>query len=357
MRGVTTNVYRAGGLAAAALVLGGWATTRVGYAVPLGSEEEYLWRTEAGATAPAPETKRLIIPGVQVGTDPFVNMLLKAPKASDGYFGYPLADWTAVTDRYLTPRGEDRVHGAIDLGLATFVHSPVYAACAGTVTVSSFSPNTTQDGYGNYVIIQCDSDWSTVYGHFSANLVTAGQKVTKGWPIGISGSTGNSTGEHLHFEIRYEGKQVDPEAYLDFGQPPYESPKDPNAPEVTPTPAASPTLDGSVTPTPTPADGGTDDHSIPSPTETPLGTPTPTGTTMPPSATGTPTPHGTETPTATGTPATATPTPHGTETATATPEETVAPPATPSPTATATPTPRDEAKPAVTPTVPAGQIG
>ena len=70
--------------------------------------------------------------------------------------------------------------------------------------------------YGYHVIVDCGDGWSTLYAHMSEILVTPGQRVSQGTQVGISGNTGFSTGEHLHFEIRYKGAPVNPANYLNF---------------------------------------------------------------------------------------------------------------------------------------------
>jgi murein DD-endopeptidase MepM/ murein hydrolase activator NlpD len=69
-------------------------------------------------------------------------------------------------------------------------------------------------GYGNYTCVDRGSGFATCYGHQSKILVRSGQVVTQGRLIGAVGSTGHSTGPHLHFEVRIGGKPVDPQAYL-----------------------------------------------------------------------------------------------------------------------------------------------
>ncbi|MYS20652.1 Peptidase family M23, partial [Streptomyces sp. DvalAA-14] len=90
--------------------------------------------------------------------------------------------------------------------------TPVHAVAAGTV----FSAGA--DGsYGNDVIIRHADGKYTLYAHLTEPLVSAGQTVTEGQEIGISGATGNVTGPHMHFEVRttpYYGSDIDPVAYL-----------------------------------------------------------------------------------------------------------------------------------------------
>jgi murein DD-endopeptidase MepM/ murein hydrolase activator NlpD len=93
--------------------------------------------------------------------------------------------------------------------------SPIYAADDGIVALVG----TTSTGYGTYVVIAHSGGLDTLYGHLSAALVKVGQLVNQGQPIGLEGSTGNSTGAHLHFELRINQKPVDPAPYLPAGPP------------------------------------------------------------------------------------------------------------------------------------------
>ncbi|MDX9975591.1 MAG: M23 family metallopeptidase [FCB group bacterium] len=71
-----------------------------------------------------------------------------------------------------------------------------------------------QSGYGKMVIVRHDDGLETVYGHGSKLLVRAGERVTEDTPLAEVGSTGRSTGSHLHFEVRKDGSAVDPVPYL-----------------------------------------------------------------------------------------------------------------------------------------------
>jgi len=93
--------------------------------------------------------------------------------------------------------------------------SPVYAADDGVVALVGSSSS----GYGNYVVIAHSGGLDTLYGHLATALVTVGQVVTQGQPVGLEGSTGNSTGPHVHFELRINQKPIDPTPYLPPGPP------------------------------------------------------------------------------------------------------------------------------------------
>ncbi len=100
-------------------------------------------------------------------------------------------------------------HNGIDV--AAPVGTPVYAAGAGTVISAGF-----KQGYGYIVLIDHGYGYTTAYAHLSTILVEAGQVVEKGGLIAEMGSTGNSTGPHLHFEIRYEGATFDPITMVNY---------------------------------------------------------------------------------------------------------------------------------------------
>jgi murein DD-endopeptidase MepM/ murein hydrolase activator NlpD len=100
-----------------------------------------------------------------------------------------------------------RLHAGIDIGVG--FGTPIRAAAAGTVIYSGWL-----GGYGNLVVIDHGSGLSTAYGHQQAVYVGQGAGVAQGDVIGEVGSTGNSTGPHLHFEVRVNGSPVDPLGYL-----------------------------------------------------------------------------------------------------------------------------------------------
>jgi murein DD-endopeptidase MepM/ murein hydrolase activator NlpD len=100
-----------------------------------------------------------------------------------------------------------RMHEGIDIGAA--YGSPIRAAASGTVIYCGW-----ESGYGNLTVIDHGGNLATAYGHQSSIAVTCGQQVTQGQVIGYVGSTGHSTGPHLHFEVRVNGSPVDPMGYL-----------------------------------------------------------------------------------------------------------------------------------------------
>ncbi|MCR5351196.1 MAG: peptidoglycan DD-metalloendopeptidase family protein [Bacteroidales bacterium] len=102
-----------------------------------------------------------------------------------------------------------RRHQGVDLPLKT--GAPVVAAFDGRVRVSSYSR-----GYGNLVVIRHENGLETYYGHLSKRSVSVGDWVHAGDQIGLGGSTGRSTGPHLHFETRYQGFAFDPQWIADF---------------------------------------------------------------------------------------------------------------------------------------------
>ncbi len=113
-----------------------------------------------------------------------------------------------IRSRYGPRRG--RAHQGVDLVLKT--GEPIYATFSGRVRISQYN----RGGYGNLVVIRHDNGLETYYGHLSERMVEPNQWVEAGQVIGLGGSTGRSTGPHLHFETRYYGQSFDPERLIDF---------------------------------------------------------------------------------------------------------------------------------------------
>jgi murein DD-endopeptidase MepM/ murein hydrolase activator NlpD len=103
--------------------------------------------------------------------------------------------------------GARSFHAGVDFGAPT--GSPIYAAESGTVYSAGW-----RGGYGNTIVIEHGGGLTTLYAHQSRFAVSAGQQVSRGQVIGYVGSTGQSTGPHLHFEVRVNGATRDPMGYL-----------------------------------------------------------------------------------------------------------------------------------------------
>lgn len=107
--------------------------------------------------------------------------------------------------------GDRRFHAGEDIGAPS--GTSILAADSGIATVIPDNGN----GYGNYIIINHGGGRTTLYAHMSGFAVSNGATVTQGQTIGYVGSTGNSTGPHLHFETRVNGATTDPKGYFSFG--------------------------------------------------------------------------------------------------------------------------------------------
>lgn len=100
-------------------------------------------------------------------------------------------------------------HGGLDIDAP--YGAPIYSAGAGTVTLADW-----YGGYGNAVMIALDNGFTTLFGHMSSIGVSAGDRVAPGQIVGLVGSTGNSTGPHLHYSIFLNGQPIDPAQFYGF---------------------------------------------------------------------------------------------------------------------------------------------
>ena len=131
----------------------------------------------------------------------------RAPGSAQPQDGPTLPNIWPLTERGFVTRGmhEDVEGGHPGLDIAVATDSYIRAAGGGTVV------DVGEDGvYGRFVVIDHGSGYSTLYGHASLHLVTLGQPVRARQVIALSGSTGRSTGPHLHFEVLVDGEYVDP---------------------------------------------------------------------------------------------------------------------------------------------------
>lgn len=140
--------------------------------------------------------------------------------------GSQAVDWTATTGGYIWPEsaskkitspmgsrntgipGASTNHKGVDIG-GVGTTTTVVAAKAGTVIISKYSSS-----YGNYVVISHGPGNTTLYAHMSSRSVKEGDVVSQGQVIGVTGSTGISSGPHLHYEIKEGGSRIDPRTYL-----------------------------------------------------------------------------------------------------------------------------------------------
>lgn len=134
------------------------------------------------------------------------ELVLDLANISDGEFVFPLAG-----GRLLSPYGRrnGRMHTGMDLKINR--RDTVVAAFDGIVRMAGWSR-----GYGNVIVVRHYNGLETVYAHNSKHFVHSGDRVSAGSPISITGETGRATTDHVHFEIRVNGKPIDPRLVIDF---------------------------------------------------------------------------------------------------------------------------------------------
>lgn len=130
---------------------------------------------------------------------------------SESGFAWPLPGYLTLTSKY----GWRTLYGRSEFHLGTDIPAPrgtpIQAAKTGKVTTS-----TSHYSYGNYVVVSHSDGTQTLYAHMSQRAVSVGQVVSQGEVIGYVGSTGNSTGNHLHFEVWVNGKRTNAENYFNL---------------------------------------------------------------------------------------------------------------------------------------------
>ena len=100
-----------------------------------------------------------------------------------------------------------RMHNGVDFGSG--MNAQVYSAADGRVKLAQYS-----NSFGNWIIVEHSNGYTSVYAHLNSFKVKKGDVVKKGELIGLTGSTGRSTGPHLHYEVRLNGTPINPEGYL-----------------------------------------------------------------------------------------------------------------------------------------------
>ncbi|MDE7225736.1 MAG: peptidoglycan DD-metalloendopeptidase family protein [Ruminococcus sp.] len=153
-------------------------------------------------------TKKPVVETIGIGTysaipDDPQTVYFGSPLVGTGEMGWPV-DGGWVSDSFIS----DRNHKGMDI--AASEGTEIYAAKEGWVVASGWNSG----GYGNMVMIEHEDGYSTLYAHMIMVYAAEGQYVTKGQLIGFVGNTGNSFGDHCHFEVRSQGICVDPSGFL-----------------------------------------------------------------------------------------------------------------------------------------------
>ena len=126
--------------------------------------------------------------------------------------GYPYSRYpqnTPVGNPVEGRISQDVHNGHVALDYSVVVGTPIKTTLDGVVKHVGYDP----DGYGNYIIVK-NGSYEVYFAHLSETGVSMGDSVRAGQVIGLSGNTGNSTGPHLHYEIRQSGRPIDPRKYL-----------------------------------------------------------------------------------------------------------------------------------------------
>ncbi|MBQ8606441.1 MAG: M23 family metallopeptidase [Clostridia bacterium] len=158
---------------------------------------------------PPPETQTLTLRSADTLKFEYLSKGLTEKFKTDSFCAFPLKNAVVTSEfggRTDPVTGAAAGHHGIDL--AAPEESEILCYSDGTVLSCDYD-----DIYGNCVLVQNDG-FQSFYAHLSTIFVKNGEKVRSGQPLGIIGSTGKSTGTHLHFEIREDGRAVDPAPYL-----------------------------------------------------------------------------------------------------------------------------------------------
>ncbi len=156
------------------------------------------WQKKAEQTQPQPQTASV--------TDPYDPLNMQQTEAG---FAFPLDEYKLSGKGKFVWR-KKRMHKGVDL-LAP-KSTPIRAIADGEVLFSGRSR-----GYGLRVTLSHSDGLTTIYAHNTKNLVSTGEKVKKGQVIALVGRTGRATGNHLHFEVRIDGEEINPLLYLTSG--------------------------------------------------------------------------------------------------------------------------------------------
>lgn len=146
------------------------------------------------------------------GTIVLANGLTATASSGQSSDFFP-AYWSTALRQYINYDG----HNGYDFGIS---YQPVLAAGSGTVSYAGWNGSSESDGYGQMILIDHHNGYVTLYGHLSQLGVKTGDRVSAGQEIGISGSTGRSTGPHLHFSVFHNCQVTDPYGWTGHGRDP-----------------------------------------------------------------------------------------------------------------------------------------
>ena len=180
----------------------------VSYETDISNKEEAIRQYEADIAA-----ENAVIAELERQVQEEMKLLnsANAPTYDGGMFKWPCPSYTRISDEFgwrIHPTlGIEKFHNGIDMAAPS--GSPILAAYDGVVVASAYNSS-----MGNYIMINHGGGLYTIYMHASALYVSAGQTVSMGDKIAAVGTTGRSTGNHLHFGVRLNGEYVNPNSYL-----------------------------------------------------------------------------------------------------------------------------------------------
>jgi len=167
-----------------------------------GDTEEILRYNDLASADDLVVGEEIIIPDGEASYTPVYSGRSNPARGTGGpsYVGYYMRPIEGGVNTRVTASNPHGLHGYNAVDLASYCGAPIFASASGDVIISrSYGWN---GGYGNYIVISHSNGTQTLYAHLSKNIVSVGWHVVQGQVIGYEGSTGNSTGCHVHFEIR-----------------------------------------------------------------------------------------------------------------------------------------------------------
>lgn len=168
------------------------------------TEKERKLQTLAEANKKLEDVKENVkINNIPIAKD---DKIVKDKPNFTGLFRWPVPGFRKITSGFYDTESRNKMHGALDIA-GVGVHGATVIAAADGKVIKAVTGNS---GYGSHIILDHGNGYIAIYAHLSIVSATTGEYVTAGTPIGNVGSTGFSTGPHLHFEVRKNGIQIDP---------------------------------------------------------------------------------------------------------------------------------------------------